>query len=534
MQKLILPFVILLILTNFVYSLYLTSSDTPYFSGDDVIYATLSKRFLSGDFKHAISPYWNPGFPFVTTMFFPFIHQWERAQIFVSIASTSFLSFLLFLFLKKQSLILALIVSVLISDSNIFRNFILKNGISEPLYIFVLWVSICFGWLSVNKNKTKYFILTGLFLGLAYLVRSDVIGIIISIFTVIAFKFLLSRNLKMLAHRLIITTTVFLLTISPYVAIMSTNLGRLTFSGKYTSIGSPNPYIIDKDILSTYAQDVFSVDYPVYASQYYDPSRATAFLKLSIKNGNFFHFAKKTFKESLKMYFGKTSGKFLTQFEKYLCLAGLIFGLAIKKFRKLTLFLSFIFGGELIWIAFFMAAEYRYLSFAFPLLFYLCGLGITGLYQLKVLQKISIFKYLSLVAVLIFMAYFFVNNKPRIKYRNVENERYKLAGEWVKSQNIKLIGAHFEGIGFYGDAKTVYIPAAQPDEIVNYMKGWGVEYMLIARDEIDPAFAKIASPVFKHPDLTLVNQLQGNILVWKINLTSEEKISNMRTLLNLD
>ena len=108
---------------------------------------------------------------------------------------------------------------------------------------------------------------------------------------------------------------------------------------------------------------------------------------------------------------------------------------------------------------------------------------------------------------------------------------YKMIADYIKSQNIKIIGGRMEGIEFYSGAKIVYMPSSPPDRIVKYMKAWGVEYLLVRPTEVGYAFvAPIADPKYKNPDLTLIKVFDEGSLIWKVRLTNEERIHNQRTL----
>ncbi len=317
-------------------------------------------------------------------------------------------------------------------------------------------------------------------------------------------------------------------------------VGRLTLSGKYAYVGTGPFFSPEKDRPTTLAQDIWATDYIDYSSPYFDPQRAKNFLLATLANGFLIDNTVKVFNASLYTY--RTTGAFFTGYGLYLAFIGLIFGTLHKKFRLLTLYLSLMWLAGLIWVSLFMLADYRYLVYAFPFFFYLEGLAIYASYRLiaslaGLLKKRKIV-YLSLIIAQIILpgfllVDFFVRNINFYVFTNTKytglNKDFKLIGEWIKSQEITVIGARQEAITFYSDAKLVYMPYGTPDQIIKYMKLWGVEYLLVRPTEVGYAFA---APIYdknlKNPDLTLMHRFWDGSLVWKIKLTDQEKQMNER------
>lgn len=93
-----------------------------------------------------------------------------------------------------------------------------------------------------------------------------------------------------------------------------------------------------------------------------------------------------------------------------------------------------------------------------------------------------------------------------------------------------MIAVRHEAIGFYSNAENIYIPVAAPEEIIRYLKDWGVEYLIIRPGDAGYDFVRpITRKDFLHPDLTLVKEFNDQTIVWKVNLTEKEKKVNRRT-----
>lgn len=535
-----------------------------YLFSDDAVYAILAQRFLNGDFLNSIHTYWNPGFPLATIPFYLLSGSWEMAQILVSMASILMLTIAVFLFYKRISLIFAFIVAFLMTFSSSIHKIVLQGGITEPLYILLLWVAIFFSWLALTKNKISYYIFTSIFFGLAYLTRTEALPIFL-VFLIVSFlqqvlKLLDIRNFKAnvlnilfpITNKLGITVIIFFLICAPYIVIQSIHIGRPTFSGKYAYIGSGPFYALEKYRPTTWAQDVWAVDFNYFKSPYYDPDRASKWMIRYFKNGTITQNAVKSLKEISIAYQSINTNNFFVGIGMNLAIIGIILSIIFKKFRLMTIYFIIIWITEVIWIATFMPVHYRYLVFALPLFIYLQG--VTIFYFSEYTAKLLVFlldglsKFLpkifhryknqiGIVTLLILLVFFLSNyfqlnmstNQFVTPVPATKNADHKLIGDWIKSQNIQVFGGRMEGIEFYSGAKIVYMPSSPPEEIIKYMKNWGVEYLLVRPFEVGYAFvAPIANPNFKHPDASLYYRFYEGSLVWKIKLTDEERRENQR------
>lgn len=525
------------------YYLHLQHSQI-FMSSDDAIYGILSERLLKGDILGAVHPYWNPGFPMLSIPFHFITHNWKMAQIALSIFSQAALAIATFLFYRRFSIRLSFFVFFITIFSAGLQKLVLKEGITEPVYILFLWSSLYMGYMAITSRKIKLFFWTGILFGLTYLIRTDVSFIYLSflMFNVIYSLILTGKEnfrskIKIITVYTLVTFLAFLVVNIPYLAIQSIHLGKFTFSGKYSYIGSGPPYAIEKYRSTTWAQDIFSIDFPDYHSPYYNSQRALKNMYIAIKTGSFTQTGIKTFKESIEIYKSKNSDNFFQGLELDFALVGLIVGLIRLKFRKLTLFLLIMIFSGLLWVSFFMAPLFRYLSFTFPFFFYLEAQAFVFLIDiitfflrgLLLLESQMISLLVSLLIVLNFLnnnvnLITFLNSKGDVRYLN-----HYLIGTWLKNQQIGLIGGRREGINFYADAKLVYIPSAPPDEIISYLKKWGIEYMVIQPDDAGYWFVRpITDSNYQNPNLTLVHRFDDGTLVWKVILTAEEKADNER------
>ncbi len=513
-----------LLIKLFIYSNYYFHWNSVYFLSDDAIYAALAKRFFQGKFFEAVHPIWNPGFPLATIPFFLLVKSWEKAQFLVSILSSLALPLVAYFFIKKYSQTLAIIIVFVFTFSLPIHELVVVRGITEPLYILSLWSGIFTSYKGVETKKNIYYLVSGFLFGLTYLIRTDVMGILIWVVIILTFVSLLSTKKIAFIIPLVYFGIAFLIVNLPYFVIMSREFGRPTISGKYAFIGAPPPFALNQQKNTTFMQDVDSIDMPNYHSVYFNNELVLdAFYKNFLsKSGSGRWFTKRYFLQILSQYTTRNSDDFFLGNWLLLALVGLVGGLFIPTYRKLTLYLLPIWFVGTLWTAAFMAVMFRYLSFTLPFFLYLEALSI---YLISRFLSLPFKKYSRLIQftiISILLSYYFVaNNMPKLLLnREPLKGRFtynKIVGDWIKNNNIKLIGARQEAFAFYGDAKTIYIPAVESEKIVKYMKDWKAEYIIMRPDDAGYDFMRpITKPDYKHPDLILSHAFEDGTLAWKI------------------
>lgn len=594
------------------------------FYGDEAIYALLAQRLINGDALHFFNPYWNSGMPFFSIFFFFFTKSMEHAQILLSMTSHLLLIITVYLTLKSFSKVFALVSAFLVTFSPSMTKLITYWGITEPLYILFYWLAIYFGWQSLSKNINKYYILSGIFFGLAYFTRTEVIytlfGFLILIFIKTFFQlrqkifwplqilprfklanifFWLSvlisfisyiyvpvsrmvgqypiwkatkfdkyyftvpgssvflvclfltlatlttllqikrvpflQNLKEHGLKVMVCLVFFIIINVPYITAISIELGKLTLSGKYAYIGSAHAFTPEKDRLATWAQDIWSIDFPNFRSSYYNSTRAMQTL-WAYRDHSL---------EALK-------GKFLYNMNAYsfdnvysylddgIVILGLITSLFLLRFRPFISYLLYIWLFSFLWIAYSMENTYRYLAYSFPIFLTFESLAVANIVQL-LSKLISHFRFpskanmfISIIIPTVFL-FFYAQQNHSLEgiFKEAKTYRYadqKMIGQWLKSHNITLFMGRTEALGFYSGAQIVYIPAATPEYIIKYAKAWGVEYIVSRPVESSWDYMKaIVDPNFTHPDLVKIYRFNDGTIIWKVSLTEDEKKINKRT-----
>lgn len=601
-----LPILLIIIFTSFRAFSFFNDlvSRKGFLYSDDAIYATLSQRFLNGDFLEAFHPYWNSGFPIATIPFYMLTKSWENAQFLLSISAMIVLIPIIYLTLKNISQFLAVIAAFIAAFSPSISKLVNSWGISEPIYLVWVWLAVYFGWQASQNRSFRNLMLTGIFFGLAYLTRTEAMFVLVgflgfftldylfeqrpktpkisnklsilsaivlfltyigsllvdtklftktslqyhpsarlllfsyAVLAVVIFGFFFKKKkqagsliLKDLVKKLFIILIFFFIVNLPYILVISTQLGRPALNGKYAVFGSGHQFTPEKDRLTTWAQDIWSIDFSNFKSIYYDPIHARNIAWKELDTG--VEFMWKKIAANLELYKSKN---IFTDSEFKMMAIGIILALMTPKVRKLGLYLLLIWLVSLMWISYAMEVSQRYLAFSFPLFYTFYAFFIWAIANYLSFLAPKKLKWLSFgLAGMLFLLFFTYQNNLTLKnfLTSQQGPVYydqKQIGDFLRSKNINVIMARTEGISFYSGAKLVYLPAANPQTILKFAKSWGVEYILARPHETSWDYMKdISNPNFTHPDLKLTHQFDDGSLVWRVKLTEDEKTHNFRT-----
>ena len=134
----------------------------------------------------------------------------------------------------KKSLVIAVLISIT-SSNFLFSNYILSENLFYPLFLFTFY----FIYKSLSDNGYKYNLLSGIFLGLSYLTKPLVIGIIFAFLFSYMVLFFSSKKLnrELIIKKFLLSLFLFLIVISPWI-IRNINLYGFhlkLFFGGYTN-----------------------------------------------------------------------------------------------------------------------------------------------------------------------------------------------------------------------------------------------------------------------------------------------------------
>lgn len=426
-----------------------------------------------------------------------------RTEVIYTLAAFSIFTILSFLLERRKNLI----------SINKFTFLAVLGGIAAYLYLPLTRLS---------KFTTFYFEIFRSTRGILFALPFGLAALASMFFT--RNKISVITGIKQVSQRLIILVIIFLLVNLPYIITISKNLGHLTLSGKYAYIGSGHPFTPDRDRLSTWAQDIWPIDFPNYQSPYYDSNKTLPIIWKYLDSA--LEATWKRLDTNINFF---AHDNIFTDFEAALVLLGFIAGIWQAKFRKVIFYLFILWLASFVIISHFMDAAPRYLAFSFPIFYIAQAFAVVSIASL--LSKIR--PVFLPLAIIIFTLWYFNKNfdlKTSDSTRSSNNSDQKIIGDYLKSQGIDLVMARTEGISFYSDAKLVYIPAAPPEVVVEHAKVWGVPYILARPGELSWNYMRdIVNPKWQHPDLKLAHLFENGAILWQVKLTEEEKKFNYRT-----
>jgi len=498
---------------------------------DDAIYAELARFATQGQWYRTFHPTWSPLFPTVSSLIYPFFESWETTLRFISILSGIATLIPLYFLAKSllsrpQAVVFILITSFLIPllDLSIFP-------LSDTLSTFFAITGITFIFFGLKRNIEKYYYFGSFFFGLTYLTRSE--GTVYFFFTLlflsIYFSFLcfIRHDKKTPYFRsLLLFVIIFLITVSPYLIATKNQLGKWTLSHKVSAqFKQGHAFQVRENTGLTWIQEVVSVKTPNYKSEYF-----TGGISYIIDNLDWYMF-----------WFGEKSATWSKVFkENFPLWSTPIILIGSLKFLQKKNFWSF---GYLVAILSFAIpltifatplAQMRYLFWTIPFLMLLVFLGIDLLIHLILPKPKGITILLATVAAVLMVTKFPSFDKALIfqpkayiqAFTNIhKREEIYDSGVWLKenskSTNPKIMMLH-EGIEFYADGETIYIPQNHTiDEVIIYGKKLKAQYIIAWTEELshDKNLSVLLTENYTHPNLKRIYKTESNgrkVIIYEI------------------
>jgi 4-amino-4-deoxy-L-arabinose transferase-like glycosyltransferase len=442
---------------------------------DSAAYGFMARDFLKGDFIKGLSSPAHPFYPFLIFLFSPDTTHVEIAGRFISLFFGTFIILPLFYLVKeaigqKEAIFSALFYS--------FHPYLVTYSgmlLTEATYWGLLILSVYFFWTGLKKEKVWRMMLSGFFLGLAYLTRPEGIGyVLVYLIWIVVDGGLKKRWLKkfILMGGLILTVFIFVI---PYIIYIHQETGQWLISKKAVN-----------------AQSIF--------------------LKKSVEGGNppkdieQNKPAKNNFKilritQNIVKYLPFVIYHYLRAYHFSLWLF-LFFGL-IRVRRKVIayeLFLASLVLFHLFSISTFNPSTIRFSVPVVPLSLFWAGAGILEIK--RYLEKIKMQnsgKVIFLFIVLVILIQLPQSLKPERGHRVLQ----KKVGLWLQQNTPReaIIMSNSPQETFYADREFMMLPQGistpgNPGksyrEIIYYAKTKGVRYILVNKNtyETNPGFMK--------------------------------------------
>lgn len=213
---------------------FLLIPDNSVINGDGAYYTMLGERFVSGDLANGISAYWSPLYSVLTGISSLLFSDREFAGRFVSLVAGTFLIVpgfaLIDTFFGRPA---AYIGTVLI----VFHPFLVQSSswvMTESLYTLVFTTLVLTFWKALASDRSTKFLLTGVLLGSAFLIKPEAVAfvILIWIFTLVLGIWKRKAGLYQALINCLVFLSGFLLLFAPYFVFLHYKTGGWTLSQK--------------------------------------------------------------------------------------------------------------------------------------------------------------------------------------------------------------------------------------------------------------------------------------------------------------
>lgn len=487
------------------------------FYSDDAIYAILAKSLLDGHWQYVFHPTWPPLFPAISAFILLFTSNFEFGLRLTSLIFGVVIVIPLYFLVTKTtskvnavayvislSLFTPLVTISLLPLSDSLAIFLIVSGLISMFFAFLHFPSLV---------ATKLFILSAFSFGLVYLTRAEGTMFFFLTFLYLLFYGILKYRTKQYFLNIIYFTIVFFITISPYVIATRWQIGEWSLSQKFSAqLQQGHAFALNKRE-STWAQEIDSAKFPSYNSPYY--KNGTEFL-LNRLYGLMHTYPEKQLKWQIV---------FLSVFPIWtisLMLIGTTFLLNKKYIWSMIYLIFIIIIAVPITIFSTPMQDIRYMAWAIPFFLYFFLLGIK-----KIIHNNSLSALLLFLIILFFPGTSLDNmfnsdkiakNFTKLYYKN----ELKIAGMWIKNHSLNLdpkIMMRHEGVEFYSDGETIYMPQISYNHVVKYANNNKVDYIIAWDEELvgDKELMRLLDEKIQHPGLQKVYSIKGhgNVIIYE-------------------
>lgn len=467
------------------------SNFVPVLYSDNAIYSHITWFFTQGEVNKAVHMWWQPLYPFLGSLFYIFIRDVPLSLFYVSVTFGILLFapvYLLTLELTK-SRITAMLAGLLATfQLQNIRSF--YSILTENLYVTLLCFSVMFAVYALSRKKLVYAFLYGLVVGVTYIARSDIL-LSYQLFLVFSLLFFLFKQITKLFFVKIFLISIlgFCIAASPYLYFNYQKFGYLNLGAKINAVKNMPAYFSpQKNLTTTFAQDVWSLEEPDYDSAFFN------------KPFDYYRYRIELWESSLdrfwgymRLFFERDSLIFI-----YISLGGFVISmLYFLKYSRMGLFLHFLtVFGFLGSLPFQPGVDFRYGIWVFPFLSIFSAILIMLLDQ-AILLFFGNFKKTLTINYIKFTLLIFLNLAFLTVYFNMyknnlslppQNSNYKsihqLVGEYINEQKPRArIMTRRESITYYAKGLIVYIPSSiDLSELKAYAKLYDVDFIVADRD----------------------------------------------------
>ena len=511
----------LIFIVLFIPRLWIIFNSSYTFYSDDAIYAILAKSWTLGNWGYIFHPTWPPLYPALSAVVALGTQSFESALRATSLFFGTALIIPLFILLRHtMSQVQAISYSIALA---LFTPLLTMSvlPLSDSLSVFLIisgLVAVFFAFYSSSEPKRRLLLLASCIFGLVYLTRTE--GTMFFFFTLL---YLLTHMMGFRTKKYILTVllfiAVFIITISPYVIASRVQLGEWSLSPKFSAQIQQGHSFALNSRGTTWAQEVTSPKNPDFQSPYF--RNGTGYLLERL-----YYFMRLYPEKQVKW-----QGVFMSIFPAWMIVIVLAGAAGLFKSRNIkgNLYLIFILAMAIpVTIFSTPVSDVRYLVWTIPVFLYFFYLGIGLIVKEKKLAAIF-----TLILVLTFPGVTTDNlvNPKKIadNFSKVYNRvELKEAGFWIKDNSLvsvpKVMMRH-EGVEFYSEGETIYIPQISYEEFLSYAGKNNVDFIVAWEDELagDQKLHTLMENRSEHPGLKEVYSVKGKSLLIIYTLLAKQR-----------
>ena len=512
-------------------------------NSDGIYYASLGKKLISGDITAGISAYWSPLYPFLLGLVSLFTSDLEFAGRLVSVLAGASLVIpgyaLIRGFYGSRAAVLGTILLVI-------HPLLLASSVwvmTEAIYVLIFTSVVLCGWRAISTGDARYYLATGLLLGLAYLTKPESIAFV-GLFLVLALvvKFLLPGiTLRAVFIGGVLLASGFSIFFLPYFIQLHEKTGNWTISQKISSnvpsVGAEKGLLKLTDDGSTTMRDRLFND--VYeAEQLASASSAGA-------QAPVIPATPKTWSSRVLELGSRTIGNLRRQVRDhipvilpipFLVIIILGFVRAPRDASSIAreLYLLAVVACTILGYAA-TVIELRYSFALIPIFFAWTSRGILELAALlerfwpgsetndKGLRA-AVAQGVILLTLIAFLVPLFLNQFERGDLSKLPLEE-KEAGLWIREQDTEgralTVMSSSPTVAFYGRANHVYVPDEEFSTVLEYAKRKNVEYLVFGQRRFRNTPQAFPKDEIGAPGLSLVYKDDRDpdfrVLIWKLS-----------------
>lgn len=227
-------FLITLGATLYRIAIYLFFAGDMVVSNDQMQNIRLAQKFAAGNFYGVLDTYWTPLYPILIGIVSKFTSTPVISSVVVSIAASSLAVPLIYYFVREfygvSEALIAIMIAVIYPH---LINSFFEIG-TENIYLIFILGALLAGWENLKRPALKHAMLTGIFLGLAYLTRPEAFGYLLLFIAFIFFgaKIRGKINLGFTTLQVAALLFTFFIFAAPYLIYLNRATGHWTLSGK--------------------------------------------------------------------------------------------------------------------------------------------------------------------------------------------------------------------------------------------------------------------------------------------------------------